>query len=143
VVVGQKYYTYTVTYTTTDSKGRTTTHTVTYYVYGDIISFKINPDGEIENFGYIFHHVETTAYVYKDYTSLFTGDKLYILTKSSGGKMFLNNKTSSLQLFKEYNTIARRNSYANFMNVSDNEMIHISSRKNKVIFSLISVKLEM
>jgi hypothetical protein len=142
VVVGQKYYTYTVTYTTTDSKGRTTTHTVTYYVYGDIISFKINPDGEIENFGYIFHHVETTAYVYKDYTSLFTGDKLYILTKSSGGQMFLNNKTSSLQLFKEYNTIARRNSYANFMNVSDNEMIHISSRKNKVIFSLISVKLE-
>jgi hypothetical protein len=142
VVVGQKYYTYTVTYTTTDSKGRTTTHTVTYYVYGDIISFKISPEGEIENFGYIFHHVETTAYVYKDYTSLYTGDKLYILTKSSGGQMFLNNKTSSLQLFKEYNTIARRNSYANFMNVSENEMIHISSRKNKVIFSLISVKLE-
>jgi hypothetical protein len=142
VVVGQKYYTYTVTYTTTDSKGRTTTHTVTYYVYGDIISFKINQDGEIENFGFIFHHVETTAYVYKDYTSLYTGDKLYILTKSSGGQMFLNNKASTLQLFKEYNTIARRNSYADFMNVSDNEMIHISSRKNKVIFSLISVKLE-
>lgn len=142
VVVGQKYYTYTVTYTTTDSKGRTTTHTVTYYVYGDIISFKVSPEGEIENFGYIFHHVETTAYVYKDYTSLYTGDKLYILTKSSGGQMFLNNKASSLQLFKEYNTIARRNSYANFMNVSENEMIHISSRKNKVLFSLISVKLE-
>ena len=142
VVVGQKYYTYTVTYTTTDSKGRTTTHTVTYYVYGDIISFKVSPDGEIENFGYIFHHYETTAYLFKDYTSLYTGDKLYILTKTSGGQMFLNNKASSLQIFKEYKTVARRNSYADFMNVSDNEMIHILSRKNKITFSLLSVKLE-
>lgn len=142
IVVGQKYYSYTVTYTTTDSKGNRTTHTVTYYVYGDIISFKLNADGVIENFGYIFHHVEYTYPVYKDYSSLFTGEKLFVLTKSGGCQMGLNNNASALSPFKEYNTFSKRNSFADFLNVSDNEMIHILSRKSSVTFSSMTVQPE-
>ena len=142
IVIGQKYYTYVEVYTTTDSKGRTTTRYVYHYVYGDIISFKLDPEGNIENFAVVFHNLDTTVPVYKDYTALYSGEKLYIMTRSSGGQVAFNNSASKLQTYKEYGFSSKRRYYADFMNVSDNEMMHISSKRKHLVFSLISVKLD-
>jgi hypothetical protein len=142
IVVGQKYSTYVEVYTTTDSKGRTTTRYVYHYVYGDIISFKLDAEGEIENFGIVFHYLDTTVPVYKDYTALYSGEKLYIMTRSNGGQIAFNNSFSKLQSYKDYGFSSKKRFYADFMNVSDNEMMHISSKKKRLIFSLISVKLD-
>ncbi|MEN9739028.1 MAG: hypothetical protein RLZZ318_1062 [Bacteroidota bacterium] len=142
IVVGQKYSTYVEVYTTTDSKGRTTTRYVYHYVYGDIISFKLDAEGSIENFGIVFHYLDTTVPVYKDFTALYSGEKLYIMTRSSGGQIAFNNSFSKLQSYKEYGFSTKKRYYADFMNVSDNEMMHISSKKKRLIFSLISVKLD-
>ncbi len=143
VVVGQKYYTYTVTYTTTNSKGQTTTRTVTYYVYSDILAFKLNAEGQIENFGYLFHHYETTIPISKDYSSLYANDKLYVITKTGGGQIKLDNKVSSISAFKEADTYRKRKYlFADFVPVTDNELVHILANRRKILFSLMSVKLE-
>lgn len=142
IVVGQKHYTYTVTYTTTNSKGQTTTRTVTYYVYGDIISFKLNAEGKIENFGYVFHHYETTVPIDKDYSSLYANEKLFLITKTGGCQVKLNNTASAMTPFKESEYKRRKYIYADFLNVTDNELVHILLSRRKVVFSLMSVKLE-
>jgi hypothetical protein len=143
IVVGQKHYTYTVTYTTTTSRGQTTTRTVTYYVYGDIIAFKLDAEGQIVNFGYVFHQYETTSPLDKDYSSLYANDKLYVITKTGGGQVKLDNKASAISAFKESDTYRKRKyMFADFVSVSDNELVHILASKRKVLFSLMSVKLE-
>ncbi len=143
IVVGQKHYTYTVTYTTTNSKGQTTTRTVTYYVYSDILAFKLDAEGKIVNFGYVFHHYETSAPISKDYSSLYANDKLYIITKTGGGQVKLDNTASTISAFKESDIYKKRKYiFADFVPVTDNELIHILASKRKVLFSLMSVKLE-
>lgn len=143
IIVGQKHYTYTVTYTTTNSKGQTTTRTVTYYVYGDILAFKLNAEGQIENFGYVFHHYETTSPIDKDYSSLYANEKLYVITKTGGGQVKLDNKASAVSAFKESDTYRKRKYlFADFVPVTENELVHILASKRKVLFSLMSVKLE-
>jgi hypothetical protein len=64
------------------------------------------------------------------------------MTRSSGGQIAFNNSFSKLQSYKEYGFSTKKRYYADFMNVSDNEMMHISSKKKRLIFSLISVKLD-
>lgn len=143
IIVTQKYYTYTVTYTTTDSKGRTTTYTVTYHVYGDIISFKLNAEGEIENFGYVFHSMQTSGGdIFKDYSSLYSGDKLYLITTTEGGEIAMNNKASRTYPFKEYKTYRRKNVFADYITVSDAELLHVMATKRKLLFTLMSVKVD-
>ena len=143
IVVGQKHYTYTVTYTTTTSRGVTTTRTVTYYVYGDILSFKLNSEGTIESFGYVFHHFETTYPIGKDYSSLYANDKLFVITRTGGGEVKLENKVSAMQAFKEYDSY-RKSKFgsASFINVTDNELIHVLVSRRKVLFSLMSVRID-
>lgn len=141
IVVTQKYYTYTVTTTYYDSKGVAHTRTVTYYVYGDIISFKLNSEGVIENFGYVFHHVEITGGdIYKDYSSLYADEKLYLITTTEGGEVELNDKVSRTYPFSEYKTYRRKKTFADYVNVADNELLHIMATKRRLLFTLMSVK---
>jgi hypothetical protein len=140
VIVTQKFHTYTVTTTHYDSKGRAYTTTTTYYVYGDIISFKLNNEGVIENFGYVFHYTEYLGDIYKDYSSLYTGSKLFVITKTEGCQVKLDNTVSKTEPFKEYETFKRKRGYADFVNVTDNELLHIMNIKGKkLVFTLMSV----
>lgn len=143
IVVGQKYYSYTVTYTTTSSKGVTTTYTVTYYVYGDLISFKLNEAGEILNYGFVFNYYVTTAYTGRFSSSLYVNDKLYIITRSGGGQIKLENTVSELQPLKEQDTYQKsRYMYQDFLSVSENEMIFVLASRRKFLFTLMSVKVD-
>lgn len=143
IVVGQKYYSYTVTYTTTTSRGVTTTYTVTYYVYGDLISFKLNEAGEVLNYGYVFNYYVTTAYTGRFSSSLYVNDKLYIITRAGGGQIKLENTVSELQPLKEQDTYRKsRYMFQDFLNVSDNEMIFALASRRKFLFTLMSVRLD-
>ncbi|MES2619164.1 MAG: hypothetical protein V4613_14905 [Bacteroidota bacterium] len=144
VVVTQKYYTYTSTTVYYDSKGNPHTRTITYYVYSDIISFKLDEEGEIENFGYVFHYTQITfPGIYKDYSSLYTGEKLYLITTTEGGQVELNNKASRTYPFKEYKTYRRKRTFADYVHVTDSELLHIMATRRKVLFTLMSVKTDM
>lgn len=48
VLLAEQFYITVSTYTTTSPNGGTSTRTVTYYHYDDIIAIKMNPKGEIE-----------------------------------------------------------------------------------------------
>lgn len=143
IITTQKYYTYDVTVTSYDSKGHAHTYTVTYHVYGDIISFKLNPFGEIENFGYVFHRSETAAGdIIRDYSSLYRNGKIYIMTTSSGGMVSLDNKVSAMQPFKEKEINKRKMYFSQFILVSETEMLNVVASKKKLLFSKYSVRLD-
>ncbi len=92
----------------------------------------------------MFHHVEITGGdIYKDYSSLYTGEKLYLITTTEGGQVELDNKASRTYPFKEYKTYRRKRTFADYVNVTDAELLHILATKRKLLFTLMSVKPDM
>ncbi len=142
VAVTQKFYIYTVTYTTTDGKGNRTTHTETHYVYGDIIGFKLSPEGKIENFGYLFHKLDWVFPIERDYKSIYTNDKLFIINRNGWCQMKLDNSVSKMTPIKTPEFRGRRYVMSEYIDVDDTEMIYVRLHKRKVIFTLVSIKLE-
>lgn len=144
VVTTQKYHFYTKTYTYTNANGSRVTYTVYYYVYGDILSFKFNENGNLDNFGYVFHqNVSTIYYGNTDYSSIYANDKLYVITRFSGGEITLDNKASELSELNELNSYSRgRYSRAQMMNVTENEIMYIMTSRKKLSFSLMCVEIE-
>lgn len=144
IVLTQKHYTYTVTYTTTDSKGNRYTRTVTYYVYGDVIGFKLDSMGNVENFGYMFHHSEYLGPMYRDFNSLYTGQKLFIVMGFSACHMEMNNRASKIEYFKDQYVLNSRRSYISTLNVEDreNEVIQVQRTKRQIAFLLRSVNID-
>ena len=55
----------------------------------------------------------------------------------------LDNKASAISAFKEADTYRKRKYlFADFVPVTDNELVHILANRRKILFSLMSVKLE-
>lgn len=141
VVVTQKLHTYKVT-TRTKSGNTTTTTTTQYYVYGDIISFKIGGDGNIAGFGFVPHYDESTIDQWRDYSPLFTGKSLYLVSGLEACEVKLNNKSSQPETFNTPAFQGKKTIYATTIPISDNELLQVQSQNRKLSFSLLSVEKE-
>lgn len=90
-MIAEQYYTYTVTYTTTDANGRMTTHSTTYYNYNDILVLSFNPDGSL-NWKCKVPKRQTTASdggYYSSYAYATIGDKIYFVFNDNPKNLFL------------------------------------------------------
>ncbi|MDP2175925.1 MAG: hypothetical protein Q8K70_08455 [Bacteroidota bacterium] len=140
IVVAQQYYWYSVTTTTTDAKGHRTTTTTYYYVYDDIITFKLDNQAELDNFGIVPHHNVLVNYqVYKDYFALYNSEDLYIYSNYNIGKVTINNKASTLKEIKNKKSFSARRSYNNIF-IYDNKNVFLANiTKKKLTFGMLSI----
>ncbi len=140
IVVAQQFYWYAVTTTTTDSKGRTTTTTNYYYVYNDIITFKLDDQAELEEFGIVPHHnVFVNFQVYKDYYALYNSEDIYVYSGFRIGKVNFNNKASDLKPIKNIETFTARKTYNEVIIFNDRNVLLANKSKKKITFGLLSI----
>lgn len=91
VLIGEQYYTRTVTRTYTSGNGSSRTTTTTYYKYGDIIVISIDPDGEIAWSQKIAKRQSTSndGGFYSSYALMIDGDEMHFLFNDNPKNLFL------------------------------------------------------
>ena len=141
VVVAQKLHTFTVTNKTGSGSSATYT-TTTYYVYGDIISFKLDETGKVNEYGFIPHYHESTTDSWRDYAALFTGKKLCIVNGVNGCEVKFGNKSYTPDILYKPDGFGKDNIYISTINISDSEVVQILSQHLKLSFVSLSVKEE-
>ncbi len=139
IVVAQKLHTYNVTSRTGTGNSAHYT-TTTYFVYGDVIAFKLNDKGAISNFGFVPHYDESTDDHWRDYSSLFTGQKLCVVNGLEACEVKFDNTSSEMKKVYTPEGFGKDYIFATTINVSDSELLQVLSQKRKLSFTLLSVE---
>ncbi len=135
VLIGEKYRMYTTEYTTTNSNGTTTTHTVDHYVYGDIVMVNINADGTIAWTRKIpkYQHSTNDGGALSSYAKRVKDDKIFFIFNDNPKNLTQNDKN------KVYTYSGLKRSIAVLVevdiagNVSDKELIFSSKAEGVLI----------
>ena len=92
VLVGEQYYSYVQTITSTDAQGRMISRTVYHYVYNDIIVVSIDRKGDIEWAVKVPKRQHTTndGGYYSSYGLTVKGDRMYFVFNDNGKNLFLS-----------------------------------------------------
>lgn len=92
VLVGEQYYTYVTTFTSSGPNGQQYTTTVYHYVYNSIIVINIDPQGNIEWASQIpkSQHTTNDGGFFSSYALAVKGDHLYFIYNDNGKNLFLN-----------------------------------------------------
>jgi hypothetical protein len=91
VLVGEQYYMYVQTVTSTDAQGRMTTSTVYHYIYNDIILVSTDATGDITWAVKVpkRQHTRNDGGYYSSYAMAIKGDKMYFVFNDNGKNLFL------------------------------------------------------
>ena len=139
IVVAQKLHTYTVT--NKSGSGNSTTYTTTtYYVYGDVISFKLDADGKVEEFGFVPHYHESTTDSWRDYSAIFNNNKLCIVNGLSGCEVKFNNTSYAYKELYKPEDFNKGTIYTYTISIADNELLQILTQQLKISFVALAVK---
>lgn len=92
MLVGEQYYSYVQTITSTDAQGRMISRTVYHYVYNDIIVVSIDRKGDIEWAVKVPKRQHTTndGGYYSSYGLTVKGDRMYFVFNDNGKNLFLS-----------------------------------------------------
>lgn len=144
IVVAQKHYSFTERLTTYGYKGSVTTFDVIYYVFGDILVFKLGNEGNVDEFGHVFHYNKLSdKEIYKDYSALYKNDKIYFISYEDGAQINFDNTTSKIFALKEHETVnpLKPYTFSGYFDFNKSEILYIVSKRRKLQLTRIYINL--